>query len=131
MAGVWLPLLIAGVLFVIWWRSHRVSYVLTLRGGRRQWDFTIGSGQFRLYRRWLPGPEPGGRVRLRRHRGRCFSADRSPMDEFHWAYGNFSYVRGRNTGSGVRYRVLSLPILFPAVISQFAAALNLAIAANR
>ena len=131
MECIWLPILVAAALFGVWWQSHSVSYVLTLRPGQRQWDFTVGRGQFRLYVRRSPVAELGRRVRLWWLRGPTFSAERGPMDEFYWAFGNFSYVRGRNTESGVRYRLASMPILFPAVLAQIVAAVNHAILTAR
>ena len=124
---VLLPILVAGALFAVWWHSHGVSYVLTLRHEQRQWNFTIGSGQFRLHARRFPVHEPGRRVRLWRTRGPMFSPGRAPMDHSYWSLGNFCYVRGQNTDSGVRYRVVSMPILFPAVLAQIVAAVNQAL----
>ena len=123
MLRVWLHLFTAILFLGVWWRSHSVTHVLSIRAGRHGLALTVSSGQFRAYLR-READERTYRVRLWRHRFRTFGFDRTRFDTTYLACGNFLYARGRNTESGVRYRVASIPILLPGVLAQLAAALS-------
>ena len=95
---------------------------------RRGMILTISGGQFRLYcnRPREPDTRAGFVHRVWRF-APSFDVGRGPMDHVYWRWGDFSYIRGENSDTHTRYRLVSAPIwlpILPLVIAGAAAGLG-------